>query len=92
MARETRLAANRHSRFLPALRRQQQRGSGAHEGANEQPGAEEANVLPVDRASVGRAAWPLHGWSVIIHRGSAANVGGRGGPLVRFGLRGVWAR
>ncbi len=93
MARETRAAADRRSRFLAALRCQKQGGTGAHEGADEQAGAKEADVLPIDGTAVRRAAWPLDGRNVvIIRRGSAANVGGRGGTLLRFGPRGVWAR
>src|SRR4029453_11125231 len=93
IARETRAAADRRSRFLAALRCHEKRGAGAHEGADEQAGAKEADVLPIDGTAVRRAAWPLDGRNVvIIRRGSAANVGARGGALVRFSTRGVWAR
>jgi hypothetical protein len=48
VAREARPPAYSRSRFLPALRRQQQGGSSADERAHEQAGTEEADMLPID--------------------------------------------
>jgi hypothetical protein len=56
VASESRSATNRRACFNAALRREEQRGSGTDERADEESSPEESDVLPVDRASVRRAA------------------------------------
>jgi len=53
--------------LVAALWCEQQGCPGAHESAHEQPGADEANVLPVHGTSKRGPAGAIHHWCVVIH-------------------------
>jgi hypothetical protein len=88
-----RLAPDRRARFETALRGEQERRAGTYQRSDEQPGPEDPDVLPVDRASVGGPTWPFDDWDLLLGPlgPSSTNLGVGGGLALGLGAStGSW--
>ena len=68
MAGEARFSANRCPGLDPGLRGKQKGCAGADQGADQEPGAEKADVLPVYGPPIRRSAGALDGRPVVFVR------------------------